>query len=79
MESMNDRQKHFVQLLYADLRRDIYMGCDHQYWVTYTGDEPRYKPLTQQEVEQMMTLGLINERWPGCYTLPSNLLASRNG
>ena len=79
---MNNRQTRVMELLCAPKKstgykqRDIYEGASAanpkqgsgEYWVTDSAGQ-EYKPLNKRDVDELVTLGLIRQKWPGCYEL----------
>lgn len=83
---LNIRQQRVLDLMRARQDRDLYetAGANHKvgsgmYAVTYTGDEPRYAYLTQEEVDDLVRRGMIEERWPGCFKLFGAIRHDRKG
>ena len=68
---MNERQKHVMELLRADPRRDLYEGAhpnntkvgSGEYYVTYRGNHSP-PTLTAAEVSDLLRRGLICHKWP---------------
>lgn len=70
---MNSSQQHIIRLLRARADRDLYEANDfNSFYVTYTGDEPRYQPLIRSEVQQLVNEGIVRRKFPdydGCFVL----------
>lgn len=69
---MNRRQAEVIRLLNADLRRELYEGSalngkigSGKYWVTHTASE-QYKPLSRNDIDDLLTAGVIRQKWPDC-------------
>lgn len=73
---MTPRQQRIIDLMQARPERDLYEGSappnarlgSGEFWLTYSADE-HYQPLRREDVDALVQLGVIVERWPDCYKL----------
>jgi hypothetical protein len=83
---LNARQRRILELLREMPSRDLYEGAAQGdatrgsglYCVTY-GPNDRYEYLPTAEVQQMVGLGLLEQLYPGCYTLAGEVRYDRKG
>lgn len=77
---MSKEQERALAMLAANSSRDLYLGCDGWFYVTYSAEEGSPK-LSRAEVISMFEGGKLAHKYPDysdCYVLPGNELAQKS-